>query len=51
LRHFGNMIERMPARSAAEQPEEAADDTIARTAKKAARTASANGAAGDEASA
>jgi hypothetical protein len=51
LRHFGNMIERMPARSAAEQPEEAVEDTIAKTAKKAAKAASANGAAGDEASA
>jgi hypothetical protein len=49
LRHFGNMVERMPARTPA-KPDEAVGEDVAKPGKKAARAGS-NGAAADEASA
>jgi len=53
LRHFGNMVERMPARPPAEEAVEATKENEAKVAKKAppARAASPNGAAAGEASA
>jgi hypothetical protein len=51
LRHFGNMVERMPARMPETKPAETVEEDTTKASKKVARAVSSNGAAADEASA